>query len=171
MNRFHHMTVQRFKGFTLLEVIIALVIMSVGLLGMAGLQMRGLKSNQVAYQRSQATILAYDMADRLRANKTAINQKTLTSDITYSINSACMTPDGCSSLDMLKNDIALWKQRLQETLPGAEGVVCLDETPFDGTADEHSCSDSGESYAVKIWWEEQDDTNDENTRFVVSFIP
>ncbi len=56
-------------GFTLLEILIAVVILSVGLLGLAGLQARSLQANQSALMRSQATVLAYDMVDRMRANR------------------------------------------------------------------------------------------------------
>lgn len=59
------------SGFTLLEAMIALLILSIGLLGNASLQAYSLKVNHGAYQRSQAFILAYDMMDRLRANRTA----------------------------------------------------------------------------------------------------
>ncbi|HID48830.1 MAG TPA: type IV pilus modification protein PilV, partial [Chromatiales bacterium] len=60
------------RGFTLLEVMIALVIFSIGLLGLAGLQARGLQSNTTAQYRTTAMILAYDMADRIRANSTGV---------------------------------------------------------------------------------------------------
>ena len=56
-------------GFTLLEVLIALLVLSVGLLGIAGLQLTSLRSNHSAYLRSQATILGYDILDRIRANR------------------------------------------------------------------------------------------------------
>jgi type IV pilus assembly protein PilV len=58
----------RASGFTLLEVLIALVVLSIGLLGIAALQGVGLRSSQGAYLTSQASLLAYDMADRIRAN-------------------------------------------------------------------------------------------------------
>jgi type IV pilus assembly protein PilV len=59
------------SGFTLLEVLIALLVLSIGLLGIAALQANSLKVNHGAYQRSQAIFLSYDMMDRLRANRTA----------------------------------------------------------------------------------------------------
>jgi type IV pilus assembly protein PilV len=59
------------NGFSLLEVLIALVVLSIGLLGIAALQANSLKANQSAYQRTQAIFLAYDMMDRMRANRTA----------------------------------------------------------------------------------------------------
>src|SRR5690606_37316619 len=58
-------------GFTLIEVLIALVVMSVGLLGLASLQTNTLAFNRDAYLRSQATALAYDIIDRMRANRDA----------------------------------------------------------------------------------------------------
>jgi len=56
-------------GFSLLEVLIAVLILSIGLLGLAALHATSLKANHGAYHKSQATFLAYDMIDRLRANR------------------------------------------------------------------------------------------------------
>ncbi len=56
-------------GFSLLEVLIAVLILSIGLLGLAALHATSLKANHGAYHKSQATYLAYDMVDRLRANR------------------------------------------------------------------------------------------------------
>ena len=61
-------TYRHSKGLTLVEVLVALVILSIGILGLASLQTVSLTSNAVANQTSQATALAYDMADRMRAN-------------------------------------------------------------------------------------------------------
>lgn len=55
-------------GFTLIEIMVALLIFSIGLLGLAMLQATGLKFNTDSYARTQATILAYDLIDRMRAN-------------------------------------------------------------------------------------------------------
>lgn len=57
------------RGSTLLEVLVSIVIIAFGLLGLAGLQATSVKSNLSAYQRSQATLLAYDLADRMRASR------------------------------------------------------------------------------------------------------
>lgn len=58
-------------GFSLLEVLISIVVLSVGLLGIAGLQLMSLKANDSAYYRSQAVILAEDMLDRMRSNRSS----------------------------------------------------------------------------------------------------
>ena len=58
-------------GFSLIEVLVALVVLSVGLLGLAALQQNAVRFNHDAYLRSQATVLAYDIADRIRGNRQA----------------------------------------------------------------------------------------------------
>jgi type IV pilus assembly protein PilV len=55
-------------GFTLLELLIAMVVFAIGMLGLAGMQGTALKDNNDAYMRSQAVFFAYDMGDRIRAN-------------------------------------------------------------------------------------------------------
>ena len=60
------------RGFTLLEVLIALLVFSLGLLGLAGLMIMSVKTNHSAYLRTQATFLAESMADRMRADPMAI---------------------------------------------------------------------------------------------------
>jgi type IV pilus assembly protein PilV len=55
-------------GFTLVEVLVAALVLAVGLLGLAGLQLASMKSNHSAYLRSQATVAAYDLLDRMRAD-------------------------------------------------------------------------------------------------------
>jgi type IV pilus assembly protein PilV len=56
------------SGFTLLEVMVALLVFSIGLLGLAGLQASSLQNNKTADMRSVAIIAAHDMAERIRAN-------------------------------------------------------------------------------------------------------
>ena len=58
------------QGFTLIEVLVSLLVLSIGLLGLAALQATSLKANHGAYNRGQAIFLAYDIMDRMRANRT-----------------------------------------------------------------------------------------------------
>ncbi len=59
----------RSRGFTLLEVLVAMVVLSVGLLGLSGLQTSSLRNNHSAFLRSQATLVSNDIIDRMRANR------------------------------------------------------------------------------------------------------
>jgi len=65
----------RQQGFTLVEVLVTVIIMAIGLLGVAGLQLAAMRSNHSAFLRTQATIAAYDLIDRMRADPSAFNGK------------------------------------------------------------------------------------------------
>lgn len=117
-------------GFTLIEVLVALVILSVGLLGLAALQTTGMKYNQSAYEFSQATNAAYNILDRMRANYPTA---TTTTDYTTAFTAAPTNPgfscDGtgntCTGAQLAQYDIYQWKTDVAQTLPGGEGSVQL----------------------------------------------
>lgn len=106
------------SGFTLLEVLVTMVVMALGLLGYAGLQMASLKNSASAYQRSQATILAYDMIDRMRVNRTQAVAGTY--NITFG---AVPTAAGVAG-----DDLVNWKQLVENALPGGEAAITVDGT-------------------------------------------
>ncbi|MCQ4318308.1 type IV pilus modification protein PilV [Stutzerimonas zhaodongensis] len=108
------------RGATLIEVLVAMLILSVGLLGLAGMQMTALQSNQSAYYRSQATVLAYDVIDRMRANRAdALNG---VYDIALK-NETC-NPQLAPSGTLAQRDVAEWLNSLSCLLsPDARGSV------------------------------------------------
>src|SRR6266404_3862053 len=67
----------RQRGMTLIEILVAIVVLSVGLLGLAGLQLKGLQVNQGSIYRWQAAMLAEDIADRIRADRAGAGTYTL----------------------------------------------------------------------------------------------
>lgn len=69
MNWYSSVACGKQSGFSMLEVLVTIVIMSVGLLGLAGLTAASMRNNHGAYHRTQAVWLAYDIADRMRANR------------------------------------------------------------------------------------------------------
>jgi type IV pilus assembly protein PilV len=109
------MTMQRSSGFTLLEVLVSMVVLSIGLLGMAGLVASGLKSNHTANYRSHATMLVDDYLDRMRANKTLA----LASAYDTNLASACSQPPGT----IQRYDCAEWKAMVARELPGGDAAV------------------------------------------------
>lgn len=107
---------RRVRGFTLIEVLIALVIMSVGMLGIAGLYVHSMQAGRTSVLRHNAVTLAGDIADRIRANPRA--------GAAYGLagaNNNCV--DGginCTIGQMAANDIFLWDQQAAATLPNGQ---------------------------------------------------
>jgi type IV pilus assembly protein PilV len=127
-------TMKKSNGFTLIEVLISLVVLSLGLLGLAALQASSLKSNQGAYYRSQAAQFAYNIADRMRANvaeaKKGATSKYITTVVAdAAAKSVCTTVNGnCSSANMAENDLYEWYDNLAAELPMAEASILFDAT-------------------------------------------
>jgi type IV pilus assembly protein PilV len=119
-------------GFTLLEVLIAVFVLATGLLGLAGLQAATLSNNQSAYNRSQATRLAYDMAERIRSNFVVAKNLQNSTYITINPDAATDQKDDCAAVsttctasDMAQNDLFLWYQDLTNTLPSGTGSIAV----------------------------------------------
>jgi len=93
-------------GFTLLEVMVALVIFSIGLLGLAGMQAAGIRNNQISYSRTVATQLAYDMADRIRNNRTVDYAAAAPGAVPNCLTGTC-NPAQLASFDRLEWDTAI----------------------------------------------------------------
>lgn len=100
------------RGFTLIEVLVAMLVLAIGLLGLAGLQSRMLGSQFEAYQRAQALMLAEDMANRIRSNPVAARSTSYVSTTVYGTGNT--TGDGgCSSTDVVEKDLCVWNQALK----------------------------------------------------------
>jgi type IV pilus assembly protein PilV len=103
------------RGFSLIEVLVSIVVLSVGLLGVAALQVTGLRVGQSSFYRAQAAQFATDMADRLRANAGEARTCQLALD--------APTPVGPTTT--CGRDLAEWRGRLR-ALPGGTGAVEVD---------------------------------------------
>jgi type IV pilus assembly protein PilV len=99
----------------LLEVLVAIVVLSIGLLGLAGLMASSLKNSHSAYQRTQATWLAYDALDRMRANR----QVALAGGYNLALGAA---PGGS---DLAATDLGEWDAALTNTLPAGDGSIAV----------------------------------------------
>ncbi len=108
------------KGFSLLEVLITLVIISFGLLGIAGVIVNSLKNNQSSYSRSQATWLANDIIERMRANRS-------TAELSPSPYGLAMTETAPIDTSIPSTDLTEWRESLVNTMPsGGTGSVSMD---------------------------------------------
>ena len=122
-----HRAHPRQHGFTMLEVLIAVLVFSLGMLGLAGLLIFAIRSNHVAYLRTQATFLAHNMADRMSANPTGLWQDNYHVDAIAAVGTPVPTcAGGCSPADLATRDIDAWSQQLHTFLPAAEGTINCD---------------------------------------------
>jgi len=127
------------RGFTLIEVLVAMLITSFGLLGIAGLVVTSLRYNQTAWQRSVATQLATDMMDRMRANSFAVVTDTGAIQNTYMVQlvdiSASTPPSpyctafsgannpSCTPAQVAASDLYDWKKSITSQLPAGQGLI------------------------------------------------
>jgi type IV pilus assembly protein PilV len=123
-------------GFTLIEVLIAVLVMSIGLLGLASLQATSLRFNNDSSAQTQAAYLASDMADRMRAN---VSRAADYPGKAAGTNANCYTVAGCSPDEMAANDIAEWEQALA-TLPSGQGTIT---------------ALAGGLFTITVMWDEQ----------------
>ncbi|HFD11851.1 MAG TPA: type IV pilus modification protein PilV [Crenotrichaceae bacterium] len=160
----------RVNGFTLIEIMVSIVVISIGLLGLSKLQLTSLRYNQDAYQRSIATQLAYDIGNRMRANKSAVLSGAYNLPTATRV-SSCLSTSACTPAQMASNDVYEWLSRSSPTsvanqLPNSSATICIDSTPEDGVPGTHACDGLGSQYAIKIWWSNDDGAT--NFRFVTS---
>lgn len=135
------LSIKRSKGFSLFEVLISLLVLSVGLLGLANLQGRSIASSYNAHLRTQATSLAQSMVDRMRANRNHAMLSTNNYQTDYATEPPAISTDCaatiCSQANMALYDLTEWKCNLgmftdntncaglvsQVTLPSGEGRI------------------------------------------------
>ena len=136
-------------GFTLLEVMVAMVIFSIGLLGLAGIQGVALKNNNSAYTRTVSMQLAYNMADVLRAstdNNGNVNSNfdSVNSTVAGSAPKSCVQPFGggapdCTDTELANFEIYHWQVRIAQTLASGLGTI----------------SKNGDVYTITIMWDDE----------------
>lgn len=147
------------QGVGMLEVMIALLLITTTLLGATALQLTGMQTNRSAYYRTQASMLAYDIADRIRINATYA----LASESNYEINTAssaapstpgCITANaGCSNANIATQDIREWSENFFDVAGiGADGADYKTVLP-NGAG---SVVAAGASYTVQVQWDELD---------------
>lgn len=113
-------SIRKTSGFSLLEVLIAMLIFSFGLMGLAALQSFSVKNNQSSSFRSQATSLAYMIIDNMRANRPAV-----LNHLYYSPNYttvACQAADPVGATTAA-TDMAVWRNNIACALPGGKGAI------------------------------------------------
>ncbi len=120
------------RGFTLIEVLVTVIILAIGLLGLAGLQLSGLRYTHSAYQSSQATILGNDIIDRMRVNRLQAESGSYNIAIgaTPASVSCIGTGANCNPATLATADLSEWKQSLAAILPLGDGAITQNGAAF-----------------------------------------
>ncbi len=164
---------RKIAGFSLIEVMISVVVLSIGVLGMVALQSRGLQLTQSSAERSNAAMLADDLLERMRSNAgTALSDYDFTPSSPYYKAAGTGFPsgsaDGCATQDrsdggseVATQDLLCWRQQVQELLPVDDGLlesafaVCPSRTP-------DSCSASSSVVMIQVAWKGKSEECDDN---------
>jgi type IV pilus assembly protein PilV len=109
-------------GFTLVETLVALVVLSIGLLGVAGLQLLGLRGNMSAAARTQATYFADDIIDRMRANY-VVARGPDAAHLQYQVVMGATSSAAADPIALA--DVTAWLAELQ-ALPSGQGSISVD---------------------------------------------
>lgn len=155
----------RTRGFSLIEVLIAMLILAFGVLSMGGLQLATLKSSQISGNISTAATLVRDYTEMMRSNQSVANVTSTVPGVNPYIFDTSVTstftataPDCkttvCGTATMATLHVADWAGRVTNSLPGARAVVCRDPTPrnADGTFRWDCGTNDGQTVVVKIGW-------------------
>lgn len=169
------------RGFSLIEVLVALAIMSFGMLGIAALQVTGVRANQGAYLRSQATLIANDLAERMYANR-AGTMRTLYDGLNFTAGNACAAPAricsdqsgsagvACNAAEMATYDRYVitcgLPDGLGNVLGGVDDLLPLGQIVVEcpvqpATAPEAVCLPSPNSTTtrrIRVMWQEKEQT-------------
>ena len=169
---FRRQTRHRNAGFSLIEVLVAIVVLSFGILGMVGLQAASLQANRDARLQSTAILLARDLAEAMRGNKlVAVTTNTYLGDfqsvgtapLTPTVASYCMTVgQTCAggtplvaATAMANAQMTEWLARVSAELPGARVRICKDTAPYGGDGlPQWACTSASATdiTVIKIGW-------------------
>ncbi|MDJ0793922.1 MAG: type IV pilus modification protein PilV [Woeseiaceae bacterium] len=138
------MTKRKLQGFSLVEVLIALIIMSVGMLGIAGLYVQSMQAGRTSMLRHHAVTLAGDVADRIRANPTA---GAAYAAATGTNNNCVAQSTNCNAAQMAANDIFVWQAQAASFLPVFGDSSQQVQITHDATT-------NPQTYTIVVRWDE-----------------
>lgn len=154
------------KGFSLIEVLIATLVLAVGILGIAQLHLNSFQNNREALYRNQATVIADDLLGKIRANPSALasgayNALQFNADSATPASVSCLDSSGCSATEIATRDVHEWARNFvatmpgyQPSLPGGAGSGNID------VADPAAACPSATKYDVVVQWLQADGTTD-----------
>ena len=143
-------------GFSLLEVLIATTVFSLGLAGIAALLLTGVVGSVQARNQGIASMAAASLAEQIRTNPAGLERFLNPPDHVSRIFSGDIR---CTPEQQADFDFRLWQLELADSIRNARGLVCRDGTPEDGVEGNSHCDGTG-PLVIKIFWQgPADDAN------------
>lgn len=154
-------------GFSLVEVLVSIVVLSVGLLGTMHMLLASVRTSHEAATFTAAVNLVRELSEKARMNKgVAASNSTANAYLVEqwvagsgndvgSIGRMCAASGAsCDAAQLAGWDMREWKQRIAKALPEARVSVCFDEAPWNDATDEYAwpCSHTGRNVVVKLGW-------------------
>ncbi len=150
------------SGFTLLESLLALFVLTIGILGVAGMQMQGMRAGTVAMQRMQAVSFAEELLERIRANPAGVAD--------YAGGASqydCTSGTVCTAAEMAADDLDVWEKSVLSVMPGASStsitVASIDDPLIDP-------DDLGRIINIDITWVDRGDSYTLSTTTLVNIV-
>lgn len=138
------------KGISLVEAMVALVVLAIGMLGIAALHVESVKANRTALLRTQAVNLANDLADRIRANRQARVSYTLAVGALPALGT-CVVTSNCTNNQLAVDDLAHWVRSVRGLLPPApDGNPPTTSVAFVPAA----AAGQPDTYTIRVAWTE-----------------
>ena len=150
LNTMRHTPLQPQRGVTLIESLVAIVVMALGILGILGVQMRTLTDTQTGVRRAQAIRLIEDMGERMKVNPNVL------ANINAYVTAFADTPtlpncaSGCNAAQLAAYDVAAWKRIVRENLPAGQASI------FVPPAESGLATGLGRQLGVMIAWRENE---------------
>jgi type IV pilus assembly protein PilV len=165
-------SLRRQRGVTLIEVLVAVLVSSAGLIGVAALLVTSARSNHAAYLRTQVSFMAQGMADRMRANPIGVRGGGYNGSFPSGSTQDCAL--GCTPAQLALHDQGVWSRQLQTLLPpGARATIACRESGAAGPGSDPSAPPPyGGSCTMTMSWLESGvgaAGSDENDRAAQTF--
>jgi type IV pilus assembly protein PilV len=138
------------KGISLVEAMVALVVLAIGMLGIAALHVESVKANRTALLRTQAVNLANDLADRIRANRQAGVSYRLAIGALPAVGN-CVVTNNCTNAELAVDDLARWVRAVRVVLPpspdGTPPTTLVGVVPA-------AAAGQPDTYRIRVEWRE-----------------
>jgi type IV pilus assembly protein PilV len=152
-------------GFTIIEVLVAMLVLAIGVIGSSAMQLTALRTRHQSSLLSNAVQLGSSMLDAMRANAlqmqlSDVDNPYLGLDDDASAPAAaalsgasCFADAECDSAQLAAFDIAQWQRQLRASLPGGRFVICRDDQVQDGASSAWNCSGAPAApIVIKLGW-------------------